>query len=161
MGFPSRFKCILITGGGFPDIAARLFVKRLHLATELPIYAFLDADVHGVEILSVYTFGSTNMSFDKMGMAVPSIRWIGLCPTDLDELGIGGLNFSAVTLREKRRLEKIMQNPKLPFYWLHKLRSMLEVKAPIESLYSLGLSFMSNEFLPNLLSRSHSSLNRR
>ena len=56
-GFCDRFSCILITAKGQPDVATRLFVKKLS-DFDIPILALVDADPYGLEIMSVYTTGS-------------------------------------------------------------------------------------------------------
>ncbi|CAJ0760709.1 19740_t:CDS:10 [Entrophospora sp. SA101] len=51
--------CILITGKGYPDIVTRQLVKILsNLQKKIPILGFFDNDPYGIEILSVYKFGS-------------------------------------------------------------------------------------------------------
>jgi meiotic recombination protein SPO11 len=47
----------LITAKGQPDVATRLFVKKLS-DLDIPILALVDADPYGLEIMSVYTTGS-------------------------------------------------------------------------------------------------------
>ncbi len=44
-------------GRGQPDVATRLFLKKLS-GLGIPILGLFDADPYGVEILSVYTTGS-------------------------------------------------------------------------------------------------------
>jgi meiotic recombination protein SPO11 len=66
--YHSKNQCILITvisqgpdlilqGKGQPDVATRLMVKRLS-QLNIPIYALMDADPYGIEILTVYAHGS-------------------------------------------------------------------------------------------------------
>ncbi|XP_049832715.1 meiotic recombination protein SPO11-like [Schistocerca gregaria] len=50
--------CILLTGKGFPDVNARLFLRRLWDSLRLPVLALVDADPYGIEIMCVYRFGS-------------------------------------------------------------------------------------------------------
>ncbi|XP_043264897.1 meiotic recombination protein SPO11 [Colletes gigas] len=51
---PSFLKCILVTGKGYPDVATRMLVKLLSEKMELPVYAIVDADPFGVDIMCVY-----------------------------------------------------------------------------------------------------------
>lgn len=45
-------------GKGFPDINTRLMLRRIWEELQLPIFALMDADPHGIEIMCVYRFGS-------------------------------------------------------------------------------------------------------
>ncbi|XP_011501627.1 PREDICTED: meiotic recombination protein SPO11-1 [Ceratosolen solmsi marchali] len=51
---PSFNNCILVTGKGYPDIPTRMFVRMLSEKVQLPIYALVDANPHGFEIMCVY-----------------------------------------------------------------------------------------------------------
>ncbi|CAG8496195.1 9790_t:CDS:10 [Ambispora leptoticha] len=89
--------CIIITGKGYPDVATRHLVKLLadqrmsntslshssiNTRNEFPILGLFDNDPYGVEIFSVYKFGSTSMSFDNENLATPNLRWLGLHYSD-------------------------------------------------------------------------------
>ena len=66
-------------GKGYPDCATRYLLKMISLQDlNLPIYALMDNDPYGVDILSVYKFGSRSMAFDADNLAVPRIQWLGL-----------------------------------------------------------------------------------
>lgn len=54
-------KCILITGKGYPDIPTRMLVHLLSTRVQLPVYALVDANPHGFEIMCVYRY-KTNSS---------------------------------------------------------------------------------------------------
>lgn len=60
-------------------------------------YAFVDLDPNGIEMLLVYTFGSINMSHDRMGMAVSTIKRLFLIAEDLKKLKISDAYFSNIT----------------------------------------------------------------
>ncbi|RHZ72291.1 hypothetical protein Glove_243g51 [Diversispora epigaea] len=93
-GIFERFgPCVLITGKGYPDIATRQLVKQLseyrkqheskeceyeNSRIEIPILGFFDNDPYGIEILSIYKYGSQAMSFDNGNLATTNIKWIGL-----------------------------------------------------------------------------------
>jgi meiotic recombination protein SPO11 len=51
---PSFNNCILVTGKGYPDIPTRMFVHLLSEKVQIPIYALVDANPHGFEIMCVY-----------------------------------------------------------------------------------------------------------
>jgi len=58
-----------------------------HLLTRCRItfYALVDADPHGIDILSVYTYGSkaTTYSHDHAGLALGDrLKWLGVKASD-------------------------------------------------------------------------------
>ncbi len=49
---------MLIIGRGYPDLATRTFLKRLEAEFNLPMFALVDADPYGLEIVCTYALGS-------------------------------------------------------------------------------------------------------
>ncbi|KAI9028851.1 Spo11/DNA topoisomerase VI subunit A [Phycomyces nitens] len=75
--------CIFITGRGYPDISTRHMVKHISINyPDIPILALMDNDPHGLEIYSVYKWGSLSQAFDTANLAVPEIQLLGLCCKD-------------------------------------------------------------------------------
>ncbi|PSS37869.1 hypothetical protein PHLCEN_2v337 [Hermanssonia centrifuga] len=76
---------VIITGKGYPDVATRQLVCTLsnNLSSTIPIIALVDADPYGIDILSVYKYGSTNMSHEQESLAAPRIRWGGVMSSEL------------------------------------------------------------------------------
>ncbi len=56
--FYKRMKCIIITAKGQPDVATRMFLRKLKNELQLPVLALMDSDPYGVKIMSVYMSGS-------------------------------------------------------------------------------------------------------
>ena len=52
----------------------------------IPVFAVVDADPFGIEIMCVYRFGSLASTWCVESLAVPSVRWIGLHPSDFESL---------------------------------------------------------------------------
>ncbi|XP_046897164.1 meiotic recombination protein SPO11 isoform X6 [Hypomesus transpacificus] len=77
------FPCIMITGKGVPDVNSRLMVRKIWDSLHIPIFALVDADPHGIEIMCIYKYGSVAMSFEAHSLTVPSVMWLGLLPSDL------------------------------------------------------------------------------
>ncbi len=69
--FYNRFPCIIITGKGQPDVATRQFLRKMQQDLKLQVLALVDADPYGLNIMSVYTRGSKNMSFDSSNLTTP------------------------------------------------------------------------------------------
>ncbi|KAG8912338.1 endodeoxyribonuclease, partial [Tulasnella sp. 417] len=95
LGFPChpllKGPGILITGKGYPDVATRELVNTFsnELPGDVPILAVVDADPHGIEILSVFKYGSLAMDHQRDRLAAPRIQWIGVFASELQSsLGI-------------------------------------------------------------------------
>ncbi|GFH08807.1 DNA topoisomerase 6 subunit A, partial [Haematococcus lacustris] len=86
--FYNTHPCIIITAKGQPDVATRLFLRRLRDTLNIPVLALMDADPYGLKILSVYMKGSHNMSYDSANLTTPDIKWLGVRPSDLDRFNI-------------------------------------------------------------------------
>jgi meiotic recombination protein SPO11 len=66
--FYNRFPCIILTAKGQPDVATRLFLRRLKVELKLPVLALVDSDPYGLKILSVYMCGSKNLSYGSANL---------------------------------------------------------------------------------------------
>ena len=49
----------------------------------VPILALVDGDAYGIDILSVYKFGSTCMQHEKEQLAAERVQWLGLWSSEL------------------------------------------------------------------------------
>lgn len=56
--FYQTYPCIIITAKGQPDVATRLFLRKLRYALKIPVLALVDSDPYGLKILSVYMKGA-------------------------------------------------------------------------------------------------------
>jgi meiotic recombination protein SPO11 len=86
--FSTRYNCILVTGKGYPDVATRSLIHQIHESINLPIFLMTDADPYGIEIASVYKYGSRAMSFQNGELATPNVIWIGVEISEFQHLGI-------------------------------------------------------------------------
>lgn len=140
---------ILITAKGYPDISTRLLVKKIdNLLSHIPIYILVDADPFGIEIMCTYKFGSFNKIFEAEDLAVPKVRYIGVMPSDLDNLNI---LVSEATPEDLKKTDDILQRPYVrgrlreELYWIKTRKK----KAEIENLYQLTLDFLLNNYIPD------------
>ncbi|XP_046725079.1 meiotic recombination protein SPO11 isoform X2 [Silurus meridionalis] len=78
------YPCIIITGKGVPDVNSRLMVKKLWETLHIPVFALMDADPHGIEIMCIYKYGSISMAFEAPTLTVSSMLWLGLLPSDIE-----------------------------------------------------------------------------
>mmetsp|Transcript_18099 Transcript_18099/g.31020 ORF Transcript_18099/g.31020 Transcript_18099/m.31020 type:complete len:438 (-) Transcript_18099:559-1872(-) len=153
--FYNTHPCIIITAKGQPDVATRLFLRKLRTTLRIPVLALVDSDPYGLQILSVYMKGSQNMSYDSSNLTTPDIKWLGVRPSDLDRFNIpqqcrlpmteGDIKIGKKLLEE----EWIKSNPD----WVNELEIMLRTKekAEIQALSSFGFQYLTKEYLPKKL----------
>ena len=150
--FYNRFPCIIITGKGQPDVATRQFLRKMQQELKLQVLALVDADPYGLNIMSVYTRGSKNMSFDSSNLTTPGIKWLGVRPSDLDRFKLPNQCRLDMTEHDKRMGEKLLKedfmkaNPE----WSKELQIMLDTgeKAEIQALSSFGFQYLTEVYLP-------------
>lgn len=150
--FAEKNKCIMITGKGEPDIATRMFLKRMSIQYTIPIIALMDSDPYGLEILITYKWGSKNMCYDVFNLAIPSIKWLGVFPSDIDKYKI------PIDCRIKMTDDDIKKGKELLLYnvfinnplWKFQLETMIanKYKAEIQCFSKLSLSYLSSYYLP-------------
>jgi len=153
--FYNTFKCIIITGKGQPDVATRMFLRKLKLTLQIPVLAFVDADPHGLKILSVYSSGSKNMSYDSCSLTTPDIKWLGLRPSDFERYGLPEQCLLPMSDKDTKvgqdmlKEDFILKNPA----WVAELELMLKLKqkAEIQALSSFGFQFVTQVYLPRKL----------
>lgn len=52
--FYTDYPCIILTAKGQPDVATRLFLRKLRMTLKLPVLALVDSDPYGLKILSAF-----------------------------------------------------------------------------------------------------------
>lgn len=150
--FYNRFPCIIVTAKGQPDVATRLFLRKMKMELKLPVLALVDSDPYGLKILSVYGCGSKNMSYDSANLTTPDIKWLGIRPSDLDKYKIPEQCRLPMTEQDiktgKDLLEEdfVKKNPK----WVEELTLMVKTKqkAEIQALSTFGFQYLSEVYLP-------------
>ena len=151
--FFNYLPCVLITASGQPDMATRMFIKKIHEDLKIPILGFLDADPYGLDILRVYSIGSKSLSFESVELAVPDIRWLGLLPSDIKEYSIPKSVLIKMTENDMKRAEDLLQEDfvKSRPEWEKQIKIMTETgnKAEIQALAGKNWRFMTGTYLPN------------
>ncbi|KAK0453057.1 topoisomerase acting in meiosis [Armillaria borealis] len=132
---------LLITGKGYPDMATRHLVKTLsdNLPTSVPIMALVDGDAFGIDILSVYKYGSRALQHENYKLAAGRVKWLGLWSSELATLGIDRDTLIPISKHdEKKAFEMLRRSTKIPKKWRKELMHMLHNrrKAEIEILYT-------------------------
>ncbi|KAH6897647.1 Spo11/DNA topoisomerase VI subunit A [Coprinopsis sp. MPI-PUGE-AT-0042] len=135
---------ILITGRGYPDIATRHLVKSLAdaLPTRIPIGVLVDCDPYGLDILSVYRYGSKGMQHENDRLAARRVKWFGVRPSDLTEEGanVDLDRLLPLTKADTKKAYAMLMRPNLPRQWKKELTKSLFLrrKAEIEVIETSG-----------------------
>ncbi|XP_071780641.2 meiotic recombination protein SPO11 [Centroberyx gerrardi] len=147
--------CIMITGKGVPDVNSRLMVRKLWDTLHIPVFALVDADPHGIEIMCIYKYGSVSMSFEAHSLTVPSVMWLGLLPSDLRRLRVPEDALIPLTQRDESKLNSLLRRPYVTSQpdWQREMELMQQskVKAEIQSLTAIAPDFLTSIYLPNKL----------
>ncbi|KAI9721646.1 MAG: hypothetical protein M1828_005013 [Chrysothrix sp. TS-e1954] len=140
---------LLITGRGYPDVATRLLLNRVHShlsfdeASAIPFHALVDFDPDGLLIFTTYRDGSKKFSHNSQNMTIPDLCWTGIKSDNV--MAATSLHYNqclpALSIRDRRKaLNKLeacyMQTNEVETELAKELRTMLmlNVKAEIEHL---------------------------
>ncbi|CAE7642025.1 SPO11-3 [Symbiodinium microadriaticum] len=153
--FYQKHPCIIITGKGQPDVASRLFLRKIRDLLNIPVLALVDSDPYGLKILSVYCSGSKGMSYDSNHLTTPDIKWLGVRPSDLDKYSLPAQCRLAMTEHDRKMGAELLKEPfiqKNP-QWVAELELMMRTgeKAEIQALSSFGFQYITETFLPRKL----------
>ncbi|KAF9522650.1 Spo11/DNA topoisomerase VI subunit A [Crepidotus variabilis] len=149
---------LIITGKGYPDVATRHLLKSLGdaLPKTVPILGLVDGDPYGLDILSVYKYGSRSMQHENGKLATRRIKWLGLWASEISNrveyflcsLGVDRDRLIPITKHDekKAKMEVRPQKKSTPVFHLltpfrKELQHMLHSrrKAEIEILSSTSL----------------------
>ncbi len=151
----NRYPCILMTARGQPDVASRIFARRIAKELKIPAFTLVDADPFGHYIHSVYLRGSKRLSYESPFLATQDLRLLGVLGRDLDRYNIPKECRLRMTPEDIKRAKAVMnepfvaQNPK----WVADIRLMVKrkEKAEIQALSSHGFEFLTETYLPTKL----------
>ncbi|MCD6380790.1 MAG: hypothetical protein J7L50_00490 [Candidatus Odinarchaeota archaeon] len=153
--FYEKYPCIIVTGKGQPDIATRMFVKKIQRTLNLPVLGFVDSDPYGMKILLVYSIGSKRLSYETMFLASPDIKWLGVLPSDLDKYEIPQAARLKMTDSDIATGKALLKEPfvRRRKRWVEELSLMIKTgqKAEIQALASHGFRFLTEKYLPEKL----------
>ncbi|NHJ03955.1 MAG: hypothetical protein EAX90_03975 [Candidatus Heimdallarchaeota archaeon] len=150
--FYEKYPCVIMTGSGQPNVATRIFLRTMSHDLQLPVFAIMDSDPYGLDILRVYGLGSKALSYESYELATPDIKWLGVRPSDLDKynlpqncrLPMSKMDISRAKMMMEERFVKVRPE------WIKELKIMIETKqkAEIQALASRGIKFFTEEYLP-------------
>ncbi|XP_051516541.1 meiotic recombination protein SPO11 [Myxocyprinus asiaticus] len=147
--------CIIITGKGMPDVNSRLMVRKLWDTLHIPVFALVDADPHGIEIMCIYKYGSVSMAFEAHSLTVPSVLWLGLLPSDIQRYRVPEEALIPFSQTDERKINSLRSRAYITCQpaWEREIEEMqrLKWKAEIQSLASIAPYFLTRVYLPNKL----------
>ena len=153
--FYNDYPCIVITGKGQPDVATRLFLKRLSETLHIPVLGLVDSDPAGAKILSVYMQGSKNMSYASAHLTTKDIKWLGVRPSDYKRYNIPQECLIPMTKHDIKVGNDLLEEDfiKQNQQWTKEIKVMLRLKkkAEIQALSSYGFQYLTKTFLPQKL----------
>ncbi len=150
--FWKKHKCILVHGQGMAPRGVRRLLNRLCSELKLPLYVLVDNDPWGLYIYSVIKQGSINLAYESVRMAIPSAKFIGLSSFDREKYKLPKNVTIKLDETDIRRAKQILDYPWFQKKeWQKELKEMLKnnVKLELEALSAKGISFVTEEYLPD------------
>jgi meiotic recombination protein SPO11 len=129
---------LLVTAKGFPDVASRMFVCRIHqMHPHIPIVGICDWNPSGASIMHLYKYGSDRM-VESSSCALSDIGWLGIRQSMIREIGHD--SFQKMTSRDVKVASGLVKKlkGKNNMAWAEEVECMMisGVKVDIEQLYS-------------------------
>ncbi|KAM5571457.1 DNA topoisomerase 6 subunit A-like [Rosa sericea] len=151
-GFCEKYRCIIITRKGMPGVDTRIFLHKISIELQLPVFAVMDCNPYGLRIYSVYRYGSKKMSYDRDNLTTPYIQLLGIRYSDIEKFKIPEELIEELTEKDKATAERLMTRQYLEDYH-GDLKSMIEEskKIQIEALYYDDLEYLAEVALPMML----------
>ncbi|KAL1330680.1 hypothetical protein HN51_047939 [Arachis hypogaea] len=140
--FFNQIPSILVTAKGYPDMATRVLLHRIHRTfPDLPILALVDWNPAGLAILCTFKFGSVTMGLEAYRYAC-NVKWLGLRGNDLEMLP----DESLVPLKPKdlQIAQSLMSSGILQGNYRDEVALMVQSgrRAEIEALYFHGYDYL-------------------
>lgn len=100
----------------------------------IPIVALVDADPYGLDILSVYKYGSHSLRHENENLAAHRVEWLGIRTSELSEFKIDPNMLIPITRHDERKARKMLCRPpeNMPVEWRHALMHILKIRRKAE-----------------------------
>src|SRR5438552_17790588 len=152
--FWSKWKCVLVHGGGQPPRGVRRLLYRLNHELSLPVYVLVDNDPWGYYIYSVVKQGSINLAYESRRMAIPKAKFIGFSSADPDRYGLPrnvGIKLNDKDINRARELLKYKWFQKKE--WQNEIKGMLStgLKYELDALANKDFQYLTKSYLPRKL----------
>ncbi|ORY21898.1 Spo11/DNA topoisomerase VI subunit A [Naematelia encephala] len=141
---------ILVTGKGYPDLATVQLLAMIRdayaeyveiafcfglMCESVTFHALVDADPHGLDILSVYTKGSksTRYSHDYTNLALGArLEWLGVRASDWLDIGVRHDDLLQLTQTDVQKAKAMLRRSDIPAMWRRELAQMLHLDRKAE-----------------------------
>ena len=146
-----KLNCIIVSSQGQATRGIRRLLQRLNKEYKLPIYVLVDGDPWGIYIYSVLKYGSISLAHISESLAVTGARYLGLSADDVEKYDLKRhlIKFKDVDIK---RLAQIREYPwfKDDKRWQRQFQMWKKLGGKVElaALSSRGISFISDEYLP-------------
>ena len=100
-----------------------------HLLSSLDsVLALVDSDPYGLKIMSVYSSGSKQMSYDSSHLTTSDIKWLGVRPSDLDRYNLPAQCRLPLTEHDRKMGEELLNEAFVQRHpeWVKELQIMLK-----------------------------------
>ena len=149
--FWEKNDCIIISSQGQTTRGIRRLLQRLYEEHDLPIYVFCDGDIYGAYIYSVIKYGSIALAYASERLTIPGVRYIGITTDDIEKYDLKK-HFIKLDEKDYARIKQVSEYEwfKENKAWQRQFDMMKKFKAKVEiqSLSSKGVSFVSENYLP-------------
>ncbi|KAJ3487439.1 hypothetical protein NLI96_g3532 [Meripilus lineatus] len=114
-GFTVHEDLAWVLGKGYPDLATSQLVALLSssLPPSIPFLALVDADPYGIDIMSVFKYGSASMAHEHATSTTPTLRWVGLKSSELDRPWA----LVPITRHDEKKTMRMLTQRALPEEW--------------------------------------------
>jgi DNA topoisomerase-6 subunit A len=147
--------CILTHGGGQPPRGVRRLLQRFNQELKLPIICVLDCDPWGHYIYSVIKQGSISLAFESSRLAIPEAKFLGIRSKDLVACKLPDDVKIDLSDNDIKRAKEIAAYPWFAEHkqWQKEIALLLDngFKMEVESLIKKGISFVTEEYVPQRL----------
>jgi len=154
--FPEKNNCIMVSTKGQAARGCRRLVNRLVTEKKIPAIMFTDGDPWGYYIYSVMKAGSMALAHESQRLGTPSIKFVGMTMTDIDEYGLSKVTEKLKDV-DKKRINELLQYPWFQKKeWRKELELMAQKGVRIEqqALASKSLEFVAEEYLPEKIKKN-------
>jgi DNA topoisomerase-6 subunit A len=155
--FWKKHNCILTEGSGQPTRGVRRLLQRFNQELGLPIYCLLDCDPWGHYIFSVIKQGSISLAFESNRLAIPDAKFLGIRAIDYKRCGLSddvkiSMNDTDISRAKQIAAYPWFQSDKA---WQKEIQQLLDngFKMEVESLITKDISYVTEEYVPERLSK--------
>jgi len=149
--FWEKHNCIIMSSQGQATRGIRRLLQRLSKEHKLPIYVLADFDPWGFYIYSVLKYGSINLAHMSDTMTIPNAKFLGIMADDIEKYQLKKhlIAFKDVDIKRIKQMQNY-EWFKTHKKWQRQFRLMLQMKAKaeIQALSSRGISFITEQYLP-------------